>query len=360
MPGFPKALARTLHELRLAGVGPDRLGTSDAATGDIGRLLARVEAELARVSVDDRAALFRRAAAAVRDGRVRWASLPIVLLDVPLDSRSDAGFVEALAGRAPEILATVPDGDAATEKVLAGLGADFERRMDDARETTDLFHLRRHVFQSEPPPARDRAGDVRLFSAPGEGREAVEIVRRILDEAEAGVPFDEMAVFLRTPQHYLGLLEHACARAGVPAYFDRGIRRPDPAGRAFIALLSCAVEGLSAKRFDEYLSLGQVPQVQSAVSSQQSAVFPRDELFGRTTTTTSSPNRLRTSRAIRDRFAIQTTKRSSPGCFVRRGSGRSSSSNRRSSVDVPEPTEGSGGGGALTDLPPTIVSASTR
>ena len=67
-------------------------------------------------------------------------------------------------------------------------------------------------FSASAPPARARAGDVRLFSAPGEGREAVEIVRRILDEAEAGVPFDEMAVFLRTPQHYLGLLEHACAR----------------------------------------------------------------------------------------------------------------------------------------------------
>ena len=69
-----------------------------------------------------------------------------------------------------------------------------------------------------------------------------------------------MAVFLRTPQHYLGLLEHALARAGVPAYFDRGTRRPDPAGRAFLALLSCAIEGLSARRFDEYLSLGQVPR----------------------------------------------------------------------------------------------------
>ncbi len=79
-----------------------------------------------------------------------------------------------------------------------------------------------------------------LFSAPGEGREAVEIIRRVLDEAARGVPFDEMAVFLRAPQHYLGLLEHACARGQVPVYFDRGTRRPDPAGRAFVALLSCA------------------------------------------------------------------------------------------------------------------------
>src|SRR5262249_50730329 len=131
---------------------------------------------------------------------------------------------------------------------------------------------------------RKQAGDVRLFSAPGEGREAVEIVRRVLDEASRGVPFDEMAILLRAPQQYLGLLEHASARGGVPLYFDRGIRRPDPAGRALVALLSCAVEGLSAKRFDEYLSLGQVPRMDVVRSRTASGQVPvaasRDELFG--------------------------------------------------------------------------------
>src|SRR5205814_1080911 len=129
---------------------------------------------------------------------------------------------------------------------------------------------------SDRPAPRERSGDVSLFSAPGEGREAVEIVRRVLDEAERGVPFDEMAIFLRAPQQYLGLLEHACARGGVPVYFDRGTRRPDPAGRAFVALLSCAVEGLSAKRFDEYLSLGQVPSVGDP-SRAPGLVVPDDE-----------------------------------------------------------------------------------
>src|SRR4029079_7901627 len=129
---------------------------------------------------------------------------------------------------------------------------------------SDLGTLRRFVFTMDRPIERQRAGDVTLFSAPGEGREAVEIIRRVLDEAERGVPFDEMAVVLRAPRQYLGLLEHASARGGVPMYFDRGTRRPDPAGRAFVALLSCAVERLSAKRFDEYLSLGQVPRQQAS------------------------------------------------------------------------------------------------
>src|SRR5260370_30311496 len=47
--------------------------------------------------------------------------------------------------------------------------------------------------------------------------------------------------------------------AGIPGWFARGTSRPDPSGRAFLALLDCALEGLSGRRFAEYLSLGQVP-----------------------------------------------------------------------------------------------------
>ena len=280
MPGFPKALAGTLHELRLAGVrtadhGP---GTGNHGQADLFRLLERVEAELARAGVDDRAALFRLAAASCRAGAVRWAQLPILLLDVPLDSRAEQAFAAALIAASPDVLATVPDGDERTLAALQALGGTVEERADFGLQISDLSCLRQYVFRTERPAERERAGDVVLFSAPGEGREAVEIVRRVLDEAARGVPFDEMAVFLRTPQQYLGLLEHACARGGVPVYFDRGTRRPDPAGRAFVALLSCAVDGLSAKRFDEYLSLGQVPPVADR-NPAPAVVTPLDDVF---------------------------------------------------------------------------------
>ena len=305
LPGFPKALARTVHELRLARIGPERLAERSggaAAAGeaarvpalaDLARLLARVDAQLDRAGVDDRAALFAIAAAACRDDHVRWARLPLLFLDVPLDSRAEQAFVAALISRSPAVLATVPDGDSFATDAWKNLGASVEslnaQGSSLSAETSDLnversgrsdlSCLRQYVFTSARPAVRERAGDVSLFSAPGEGREAVEIVRRILDEAARGVPFDEMAILLRTPPQYLGLLEHACARGGVPAYFDRGTRRPDPAGRAFVALLSCAVEGLSAKRFDEYLSLGQVPQVGDR-SHVPPVVVPGDEASG--------------------------------------------------------------------------------
>ena len=269
-PGFPKALARTLHELRLAGVPSGRLGEAGAAGADVGRLLARVEAQLDSASVNDRASLFHLATAACAAGRVHWARGPVLLLDVPLDSNAERDFVAALAACSPDMLATLPAGDEVALDALVAMSGPapaVENCADRASDDTDLANLRRYVFTADRPAPRARAGDVRLFSAPGEGREAVEIVRRVLDEAARGVPFDEMAVFLRAPEQYLGLFEHACARGGVPVYFDRGTRRPDPAGRAFVALLSCAVEGLSAKRFDEYLSLGQVPRLGGPSSS---------------------------------------------------------------------------------------------
>src|SRR4029078_9203278 len=134
------------------------------------------------------------------------------------------------------------------------------------------------LFAPGTPPAGEPLESVELFSAPGEGREAVEIARRVLREAASGVPFDRMAIALRSPQHYAGLLEHALERAGVPAYFERGTRRPHPGRRACLASLRCAPDTLSARRFAQYLSLGQVPEGGGAATD----TFPSssDEVFG--------------------------------------------------------------------------------
>lgn len=285
LPGFPVALARTLHELRLSGVRDDALARGGRAAADLGRLLARVDAQLSAAAIVDRAALFDRARGACRAsaGGSRWIGLPLALVDVPLDSRSEAAFARALLAASADAVATVPSGDRRARTALEDVCTRVRAIDDPAPSESDLRHLRRFIFTSERPQARHRAGDVRLFSAPGEGREAVEIVRRVLDEASRGTAFDDMAVLLRAPRQYLGLLEHACGRADVPVYFDRGTRRPDPSGRAFLALLACAAEGLSARRFDEYLSLGQVPRVGEQTANDVALaepVPPRDEIYG--------------------------------------------------------------------------------
>src|SRR5262249_5329128 len=87
LPGVARALARTLHERRLARVGAAALERGDEpGLRDLARLLTRLEAQLELAAVDDRAALFAAAAAGCREGRVRWARLPILLVDIPLDS----------------------------------------------------------------------------------------------------------------------------------------------------------------------------------------------------------------------------------------------------------------------------------
>ena len=89
LPGFPKALARTLYELRLANAHQWDAGPAPSPVGDLASLLRRFEQQLASAAVDDRASLFQIAADACASDEVRWARLPILLVDVPLDSRAE-------------------------------------------------------------------------------------------------------------------------------------------------------------------------------------------------------------------------------------------------------------------------------
>jgi RecB family exonuclease len=200
--------------------------------------------------------------------------IPLLLLDVPIDSAAEFDFVRALIGSAPSTLMTVPFGDLQALDRLASIGLEAE--VLEQKGDSDLVALRRYLFASRRPPERTPNGDVRLFSAPGEGRECVEIARRVLEEARAGVAFDQIAVVVRSPQRYASLLEHAFKRAGIPAWFDRGTSRPHPAGRAFLAILACVCEKLSARRFAEYLSLAQVPQL-TAERREFEFIVPDDE-----------------------------------------------------------------------------------
>jgi ATP-dependent helicase/nuclease subunit B len=313
MPGFARALSRTLQELRLAGVTPPDLARLSLGGPDLSVLLEKFEEQFAHASTSDRTVLFATATAVAIDfastgsleARVDLLR-PLVLVDVPLDSRVEFEFVRALMAASADVLVTVPFGDIKARERLAAEGLTWESSTQTG--DADLVALRRYMFASSTLQEREPRGDVRFFSAPGEGRECVEIARRILDEVRAGVPFDQIAVFVRSPERYAALLEQAFRRVpssadprtdgptdlrtdgptdlrthgprGIPAWFDHGTRRPHPAGRAFLAILACACERLSARRFAEYLSLAQVPQLNDP-PREFSFVVPDDELFAR-------------------------------------------------------------------------------
>jgi len=68
-------------------------------------------------------------------------------------------------------------------------------------------------------------------------------------------------------------------RASLPVFFARGTTRPDAGGRALLALLACAAERLSARRFAEYVSLAQVPDPDASRDPDARWVPPADDLL---------------------------------------------------------------------------------
>lgn len=264
-PGLSRALSATVAELRALEVPAAKVEPA---------LQAAMEAfseALARAKIVDRAELLRRAIAACEHAVVG----PLALLDVVPAPGLETRFLEALVSRAPAVLAVLPGADAVgTQRLAAVLRADVAHRAPPADA---LAPLQQNLFSKAKPPSPQVFED--FFSAPGEARECVEIARRVLEESRAGRRFDEMAVLLRSPSAYRAPLEEAFRRAHVPAYFASGIPSPDPSGRALLALLRCAEEGLSARRFSEYLSLGQVPQASPSGAPPPAA--PSEERFVR-------------------------------------------------------------------------------
>ncbi len=257
-PTFPRAAAAVIAELRLAQVGPEALATVDPG---LAALAAGYAQALEKAGLVDRAGVVARAAARAAEPGFRHPllDLPTLIVDVPLPSESETALVAAVARRAPAVLMTAPTGDAASLARLRQRVPLEEVSDEGAGPATSLERLQAHLFEDRAPEPAGLDDDVVVLSAPGESRECVEVVRRLLGHARAGVPFDRMAILLRSVAEYRPHLEEALHRAGVPAWFAQGATRPDPAGRAFLALLACRAEGFSAARFAEYLSLGEVP-----------------------------------------------------------------------------------------------------
>lgn len=275
LPGFSRALARTLAELRANSIGESQLRALGPAGEALAALLAQFECELAEACLVDRAGMTRFALEALAAKPLpRFAGIPVLLVDVALEGTLDADFVTAVAAHAPRVMATTPAGDMRAERLL-------ERALDVPLTITplrtpenSLACLRTHLFGASAPAECQLDETVTMHSAPGEMHECVEIARRIQAEARRGVRFDQIAVLLHDPERYQPYLQEAFARAGIPAHYARGTRRPEPGGRALLALLACAAEDLSASRFAEYLSLAQVPERNTNSEERRPAVDP--------------------------------------------------------------------------------------
>jgi len=264
-PGFVPSLARTVMDLRLAGVAAATVAAPDSSQSqDLAALLQEIDATLASLGHADRSQVLALALEAVAADAVEGLGTPLVLVDPPLTCRRDVELAAALLERSGDALVTMPDGDPWAVRLRQRIGRRMREVVVPAGIDVAAAALQRvqaSLFGAGVIIVSEQESDpsVQCLSAPGEGRECVELARAVLARAETGTPFDRMAIVLRAPALYGSHLETALRRAGIPAYFARGTRRPDPAGRAFLALLTCAADDLSARRFAEYLSLGQVP-----------------------------------------------------------------------------------------------------
>ena len=188
----------------------------------------------------DLADQFAAAIGVARTGSHALCGVPMLLVDTLCNTALERDLIAALVERSPDVL----------ELHLGDRGGEA---------ATSLESLQRYLFEPEAP-LRETDGTVEIFAASGEALECVEIARRAMEGAGRGMPFDCMAVLLRSPERYQPMVEEALRRAGIPGHYQRGSRRPSVSGRAFLALLECAREGLTASRFAEYLSLGQTPE----------------------------------------------------------------------------------------------------
>jgi len=281
-PGFPVAVAKTLAELRMNEIQTDSLARLARGGGDLAAIYDFVEAELDQSNLSDRAALYRTAIDSLgsRDN-ASYVGLPILILDVPVHTRLESRYIRELVSFSPSVLALVPFGDTRTISALDEFLEVGER--DSVGEMANsLAFAKHHLFENSAPAINQLDQSLHVNSWPGEPRECIEIVRSIQAEAGQGVPFDQIAVLLNSPGEYRSHLEEAFGRARIPVYFAQGSTAPDPAGRALLALLSCAAEGLSARGFAEYLSLGQVPYAGQGSDRDLSWVGPEDELVAST------------------------------------------------------------------------------
>ncbi|MEZ4373735.1 MAG: PD-(D/E)XK nuclease family protein [Polyangiaceae bacterium] len=270
-PGLPRALVRTFNDLELGRVSFNAL---ESQTPDLVRLLESLRRELARLKLVTRAQVLDLASNALADCTLEFSAA--LFLDPRVHHAAEAELLAALGRRLP-CTAVFPHGDKQSEIWLArAFGVSPEYLESDASGTS-LDRLQLELFNPRELEQSEIDDGVRMLSAPGENRECVEIARRILEHAGQGVPFERIAVLLRSPQNYAPHISEALSRAGIPHHLARGLQRPDPAGRGLLALLACRAEGFSAARFAEYLSLGCARSPDERTSAEGDWIAPEDQ-----------------------------------------------------------------------------------
>ncbi len=170
-PGFTRALASTLNELRMEGVTSERLAASGVPGRDLAGLLDRYGGELRDRSLADLAVIFGAATEVVTGSSHHLLGLPLLLLDVPIESSRERTFLSHLVQRSPAVIATTIAEDGETLATLQAILGVEPVRVDDSAASghgsgsvRSLDRLRRHIFSLAAPAKQQLDESVEFFS----------------------------------------------------------------------------------------------------------------------------------------------------------------------------------------------------
>ena len=211
-PGFPRALTATFEELRLNAIDPARLQSCGESGPDLARLLADYTRELAERRFADHATRVLLARDGLSASYNTLRQTAVVTLDLVPRSSLERELLASVIG-------------------AARTGLSLPIAAEIASPATSLESLQRYLFAGDAVPAHEDDGSVVILSTSGEALECVEIARAIHAATAEGVPFDRIAILLRSPERHQPLILEALRRAGIPVSCTLGARRPDAAGR---------------------------------------------------------------------------------------------------------------------------------
>lgn len=226
-PGLTETLARTVRDLRIAGLTASELEPADfevpAKGEDVKELMAGYEEALLTAGLADYAGAARLAIERLEsDSAALSGSTQLVMPDYLL--------VE-LKGLERLFWEAVPEGN----RVVIETDRPAQARERDASNAALLSFIA-HPAEAPAPPASD--GTAGIFRAVGEVNEVREVLRRCV---EGGIPFDQVEILHTDAATYVPLIYELCCRlkpedpAAIPATFYEGV--PSSYSRPARALL---------------------------------------------------------------------------------------------------------------------------
>src|SRR4051812_2616340 len=110
-PGFFRALASTINELRLNNIDPDSIRTAGPSGQDLANLLHHFGRNLEEADVADLATAYKVATTVIGEPEFHFRGRPLLLLDIVPTSYLEQEMIRALGRAASAVLATAHHRD---------------------------------------------------------------------------------------------------------------------------------------------------------------------------------------------------------------------------------------------------------